>query len=170
MGFIDTLGTFGVGDDDVDFFPVFYNVVHAIGENSPNQRDDVLLIQQLLYLTYKPFPQSAPKGRLTIDGVCGGITKNWILKFQLDMRALGNSIQADKRVDRIRDKEGMVGSLSDTYYTLAYLNWYTSYYTPEEYAKIPLHIPLQNIATVPPPSNDVVNIPEPRPLYAVGGI
>jgi len=107
---------------------------------------------------------------MTVDGICGGITKNWILKLQLDVRSGGSSIQCDKRVDRIRDKNGMKGSLSDTYYTLAFLNWYVASDSPEAYAKLSLSVPLQNIATAPPPSSDIV-ISEPPPLIpAVGGL
>jgi len=52
MGFIDTSGIFGTEAGDQDFFPVFYNVVHAVGENSPNKREDVMLVQYLLFWTY----------------------------------------------------------------------------------------------------------------------
>ena len=171
MGFIDVNGTFGDEGDDVDFFPVFYNLVHAVGENCPNIRDDVKMVQYLLFHIYKSIsPVFTPKGNLTIDGICGGITKNWILKFQLDIRSTGNSILADKRVDRIRDKNGMAGNISDTYYTMAYLNWYALGFAKEAYLKLPQVVPLQNINNVPPPSNDVVVPPPPPLVCSVGGL
>jgi hypothetical protein len=171
MGFIDNTGTFGTESDDRDYFPVFYNVVQGVGENCPNVRDDVMMVQYLLFWTYNPLPQVYwPKGEMKIDGMCGGITKNWILKFQLDVMGGGNSISTDKRVDRIRDKNGLKGSMSDTYYTLAYLNWYVADQSPEAYTKLPQVVPLQNILGVPPPSNDVVVPSPPQMVPAVGGL
>ncbi len=169
MGFIDIAGT--MGDENAEFFPTFYNVVHAVGENCPNNRDDVMLVQYLLFWTYKQFPpRFSPKGEMKIDGICGGITKNWILKFQLDVMLGGDSIQADRRVDRIRNKDGMFGSQSQELYTLGWLNWYVAHGAPEAYLKLPQFVPLQNLGSVPPPSNDVV-VPEPPPLIpAVGGL
>ena len=73
MGFIDTAPA----------LPVFYNVVHAIGLNSPNQKDDVMLVQYLLkhwYHTVTP-KEAVPKGQMKIDGICDGLTINWIRKF-----------------------------------------------------------------------------------------
>ena len=172
MGFIDTLGTFGDGGEDAARLPIFYNVVHAVGENAPNKREDVMLVQYLLFWTYHPYPKSFhPKGEMKIDGACGGITKNWILKFQLDAMYSDQSIQADKRVDRIRNKNGLYGSQSNTTYTLAYLNWFVAHDEPEAFAKLPLFVPVQNIASVPPPSSDIIVVPEPPPLVpAVGGL
>lgn len=171
MGFIDVNGIFGDEGDDVDFFPVFYNLVHGVGENCPNFRDDVKMIQYLLFHIYKALsPIFTPKGNLTVDGICGGITKNWILKFQLDIRSTGNSILTDKRVDRIRDKNGMSGNISDTYYTMAYLNWYAAGFAKEAYIKLPQAVPLQHLKDVPPPSNDFIVPPPPRLVCAVGGL
>ena len=171
MGFIDTFGTFGVVEGDKNFLSVFYNVVHAVGENCPNLREDVMLVQYLLYSVYQPLPQIyKPKGEMTIDGICGGITKNWILKFQLDVRSGGNSIQCDKRVDRIRDKNGMVGSLSGKYYTLAYLNLYVAETNPEAYARMPQVVPLENPLNIPPPSSDIFVPAVPQMIPAVGGL
>ena len=171
MGFIDTLGTFGDDVEGAESFPVFYNVAHAVGENCPNRREDVMLVQYLLFWAYHPYPKSFhPKGEMKIDGACGGITKNWILKFQLDGMYSNASIRADKRVDRIRNKDGMFGRQSNTIYTLAYLNWFVAHDEPEAFAKLFMTVPLENIGSIPPPSNDIV-VPEPPPLvYAVGGL
>jgi hypothetical protein len=162
MGFIDTSET----------LPVFYNVVQAVGKNCPNNRNDVLLVQYLLYWVYKNVipPEAKPNGEMKIDGICGGITNNWILKFQLDVLYNGHSIQADNRIDRIRNKESFDGSLSGTVYTLGWLNWIVSYQEPGAFLQTAQYVPLQNPLNVPPPSNDVVAPPPPQMIPAVGGL
>ena len=72
MGFIDS-------SDDPDL-PVFYNVVHAVGVQCPNARDDVKLVQYLLTAFYDKALASSgvysrPKGNMTVDGVCRPVTK-----------------------------------------------------------------------------------------------
>jgi hypothetical protein len=147
MGFIDT----APGTD----LPVFYNVVHAVGEGCPNQKDDVMLVQYLLMSVYEKLPSSArPKGDIGVTGYCGGATRNWILKFQLDAnKACPGATAADGRVDRIREKS-LIGTMSKMTYTLAILNANAIYYNPEKFTKLPQLVPLQNPAEVPPPSAD----------------
>jgi hypothetical protein len=146
---------------------VFYNVVHAVGQNCPNLSDDVKLVQYLLKTYYDAVsPNFRPNGNLTVDGVCGAITRNWILKFQLDCRyEFPGEILADGRVDRVRN-QSLKGSISKTTYTLSFLNSSAAHYNPEGWKATPLLIPLQNPANVPPPSVDVVNetqVVKPRP-------
>lgn len=45
MGFIET-------SDETDL-PYYYNVVQAVGAESPNLRDDVMLVQYLLKVWYE---------------------------------------------------------------------------------------------------------------------
>jgi len=160
MGFIDTSET----------LPVFYNIVQAVGKNCPNKRDDVMLVQYLLDWRYKNVqPKAAtPKGVMKVDGICGGITLNWIQKFQLDIMLSGYSIQADGRVDRIRNKQSFNGSLSNKIYTLGWLNWIVAYQEPKAFANLPQFVPLQNAGSVPPPTSDVVE--PPPPIWATGGL
>ncbi len=148
MGFIDTApGT---------KTPVFYNVVHAVGKNCPNIRDDVKLVQYLLKILYEKLPADKPNGEMSVDGFCGPITLNWILKFQLDVSAtFPGDIAVDNRVDRIRNKN-FVGSITKTKYTLAWLNANAKKYNPEGWAATYYIVPLQNPESVPPPSPDVV--------------
>ncbi|MBC7901071.1 MAG: hypothetical protein H7070_13590 [Saprospiraceae bacterium] len=162
MGYIDTS----------EKLPIFYNVVQAVGKNCPNKRDDVMLIQYLLDWRYKNCqPRGAvPKGVIKVDGIYGGITQNWILKFQLDIMLSGGSIQADNRVDRIRDKESFCGSVSQMCYTLCWLNWIVADEEHEAFAKTGLFVPLQNPHSVPPPSNDMVIPAAPMMIPAVGGL
>ncbi len=137
---------------------VFYNVVHAVGKNCPNLSDDVKLVQYLLKIFYDKYPaEYRPNGNMTVDGVCGAVTRNWILKFQLDCSAdYPGRILVDGRVDRMRDQK-MKGAISNTHYTLGFLNTNAAHYNPEGFAATPTLIPLQNPANVPPPSIDVVN-------------
>jgi len=149
MGFIDTSG--------VPELPVFFNLVHAVGENCPNHKDDVKLVQYLLMSFYAPFPAwYRPKGDIGVTGFCGGATLNWIRKFQKDANTdKPNTVMVDGRVDRVRNKT-MVGSISKTVYSLWALNYYTFAYNPTAYVATPNLIPLTNPMNVPPPSPDVV--------------
>jgi hypothetical protein len=148
MGFIDTApGT---------RLPVFYNVVHAVGKNCPNIRDDVKLVQYLLKILYEKMSASKPNGEMKVDGFCGPVTMNWILQFQLDVsRDNPGIIAVDNRVDRIRNKN-FVGSISKTQYTLGILNHNSKKLNPEGWAATYFLVPLQNPESVPPPSPDVI--------------
>ena len=151
MGFIDTApGT---------NLPVFYNVVHAVGKQCPNMRDDVKLVQYLLMAYYDKLPPSErPKGEIAVTGYCGSATMNWILKFQLDFsKHFPGKVTVDNRVDRIRDKTAFKGSIRKTFYTLAILNINVAANNPEAFLALPSLVPLQNPANVPPPSWNVIH-------------
>lgn len=167
MGFIDT--------STVAQPSVFYNVVHAVGKNCPNMRDDVQLVQYLLKILYDKFPPNCrPKGNMTVDGLCGPVTRSWILKFQMHFNADNpGMIMVDGRVDRIRNKD-FVGSISKTQYTLAVLNKNAAKLNPEGWTATPSLVPLQNPASIPPPSIDVVDEtqiirPKPTSVPTVAG-
>lgn len=153
MGFIDN-------STDPDL-PVFYNLVHAVGKQCPNKSNDVKLVQYLLIAFYDKALSSSnvytkPKGNLTIDGVCGPVTLNWILKFQLDVNTrYPGTVAADNRVDRVRNKD-FKGSFSGTIYTLAVLNKFTQKVNQQAYIALPKSVPLENSGTVPPPSFDTI--------------
>jgi len=162
MGYIDTS----------EKLPVFYNVINAVGKNAPNVKDDVMLVQYLLYWVYMNVePKAAtPKGVMKVDGIYGGITANWILKFQLDIMLSGGSIQADNRVDRIRNKDSFCGSISQMCYTLCWLNWVVADVEPEAFLNTAQCVPLANPLSVPPPSNDMIFPAAPLQIPAVGGL
>ena len=143
--------------DSTDVHPaltVFYNVVHAVGKDSPNQRDDVKLVQILLATVYAK-TGTPPKGTMTVDGICGPITRSWLLKFQQDVKSTGRPILVDGRADRVRNRDGR-GSISNTFYTLNYLNQGAKSLNPVGWAAIPGVIPMVGVADVPPPGIDVV--------------
>ena len=146
---------------------VFYNVVHAVGKNCPNMSDDVKLVQYLLKIYYEAVSiDFRPVGNMTVDGVCGPVTRNWILKFQIDCNhEYPGEILVDERVDRIRN-QSLHGSISKTIYTLSFLNSSAANYDLKGWLATPNLIPLQNPASVPPPSIDVVGetqVVKPRP-------
>lgn len=158
MGFIDTTTD--------PRLAVFYNVVHAVGKNCPNQRDDVKLVQYLLMAFYDKVPSlTQPKGEIAVTGYCGPATMNWIVQFQLDANKLAfGSTALDSRIDRVRD-HNVKGSFTKTYYTILTLNKWVIDLNPEAWLMTPLLIPLDNPMNVPPPSWDVVqqqqqNVPE----------
>src|SRR5205807_552584 len=125
--------------------PAFYNVNFAVGAprefldlNSPatdpsvgyiatkrvpvrNQRDDVMLVQYLLKKIHRFAPgMLAPEGDMTVDGICGPITRRWIGAFQRELR-----IKRKKRIatDGIVDRAlGVEGSISHTTYTILFMN------------------------------------------------
>lgn len=154
MGFIDT--------SNVKDLPVFYNVVHAVGQQCPNQRDDVKLVQYLLiswYAVSEQYGYERPAGNLTVTGNCDRTTMNWIQHFQYSLRKRSHSVALDGRIDRVRNKSG-IGSISKTRYTLLFLNRGVMKCNPEAFVATPHLIPLENPMNVPPPSNDMVVSPE----------
>ncbi|HLA94410.1 MAG TPA: hypothetical protein VK612_01730 [Pyrinomonadaceae bacterium] len=164
MGFIDT----APGKE----LSVFYNVIHAVGANCPNARDDVKLIQYMLMAFYDRAVTSGltrPSGDIAVTGYCGPATMNWILSFQRDYgKGHPGEIMVDNRVDRIRDKSSFMGSISKTYYTLAVLNASVKKQNPEAFVLLPGLIPLENPLNVPPPGWDTVG--QPQIVPASGGM
>jgi hypothetical protein len=160
MGFIDTF-------PNSEGLPIFFNVVHAVGKNAPNARDDVKLIQYLLMSFYDKFPDK-PSGEMSVTGYCGPVTMRWILDFQMRVnKKFPNSILADNRVDRVRD-HSTVTSISKTQYTLGVLNNSVKDRNIDAFVALPSIVPLENPLNVPPPSRDVVNSEKPVPQY--GGV
>jgi len=151
MGFIDT------STDDT--LPIFFNVVHAVGKQCPNMRDDVKLVQHLLIAFYAKSEAELgwkkPPGELTVTGNCGTTTMNWIQHFQMDIRKGLGKGTLDGRVDRVRNKN-LVGAISGTTYTLAFLNRGVMNFNPDAFVMTPKLVPLENPMNVPPPSNDMV--------------
>ena len=129
--------------------PVFMNITFAVGKNGANVRDDVAWVQFLLEKFYskknviintrgttKTFTR--PKGEITRDGICGPITNNWILKFQLDLNQSGAFLVADGRVDRAlikagQGKQSVVGANSHLAYTIVALNFFYKLNFPKDF-------------------------------------
>lgn len=129
--------------------PVFMNITFAVGKNAANVRDDVAWVQFLLERIYskkdviintrgETQSYTRPKGNITRDGICGPITNNWILKFQLDMNRDGPFLFADGRVDRAlikagKGKQSVTGSISKLAYTIVMLNFLYKLNFPKEF-------------------------------------
>lgn len=129
--------------------PVFMNITFAVGKNAANVRDDVAWVQFLLEKFYskknviintrgetKTFTR--PKGNLTRDGICGPVTNNFILKFQLDINRDGPFVVADGRVDRAlikagKGKQSVTGSISKLAYSIVMLNFLYKLNFPKEF-------------------------------------
>lgn len=164
MGFIDTAPESGL--------PIFFNVVHAVGKQCPNIRDDVKLVQYLLIVAFDPsLGGTRPSGKLSVNGICDTTTINWIHRFQLDMHSIRpGSILVDDRVDRVRNRTTLTGSMSKTLYTLGLLNAVAAISNPTAFAAAPQFVPLENAATVPGPTPDVVrDYGKPLPVPSTGG-
>lgn len=105
----------------------FYNVTKAVGYGCPNEKEDAMMVQFFLKRIYQTKEMKAltPKGAMTVDGKVGPITRNWILKFQLDMRNGGYACYADGVMDKAGNEtnaDNFVASLSRTKYTIRLLN------------------------------------------------
>ena len=112
----------------------------------PNLPDDTRLVQYLLKSFYDALPSlTKPKGEMKVDGICGPITNNWILRFQLDANQYSGEplIIVDNRVDRVINRN-LVGSVGNKKYTLAVLNYYVKEYNPNAWYQTPYVIPIQN--------------------------
>lgn len=99
----------------------YYALNHAVGDRSPNRRDDILLVQWLLHRVYADHPlfTAPPPGDITVDGLVGPQTVAWIAAFQADVCRLGLSCTVDGRVDAA--PKATVGD-SRTPYTILWLN------------------------------------------------
>ena len=105
----------------------FYNVTKAVGYGCPNEKEDAMMVQFFLKRIYmhKEMKPLAPKGNMTVDGKVGPVTRNWILKFQLDMRNGGHACLADGVMDKAGNPENgdnYVASMSHTKYAIRLLN------------------------------------------------
>jgi hypothetical protein len=103
----------------------FYNITSAVGPGAPNLREDVLLVQYLLRENFKGLPsfrsEPFPGGVLIVDGIPGTQTYSAIKHYQRVQKKIGRPIATDGRVDAPVNEQ-MVGSISNTQYTIIYLN------------------------------------------------
>ncbi|MGH3146614.1 MAG: hypothetical protein ACRDTR_12515, partial [Rubrobacter sp.] len=76
--------------------PMFYNVTYAVGSAGYNVIEDVELVQFFLQQIYRNPAKAglppSPKGAMKVDGSCGPVTRNWIVKYQLDVANKGKLI------------------------------------------------------------------------------
>lgn len=133
--------------------PFIYNVEQAVGQNSPNGKGDVILVQYLLAAYYGP-------NSLQIDGWIGPVTTGYIKKFQQEAKQSGNNVLVDSRVDKAYS---YTSSISQTVYTIILLNVGCKSRNPQAYDALPSRVPLSpkpranpyNPATAPPSDSPV---------------
>jgi hypothetical protein len=105
----------------------FYNVNSAVGYGCPNEKEDAMMVQfflKRLYMTELMKPDT-PKGNMTVDGKVGPVTRNWILKFQLDMKNRGNDCFPDGIMDKAgnpNNANNQTAAIARTRYTIRLLN------------------------------------------------
>jgi hypothetical protein len=157
MGFIDPI--------DYENLPVIYNVVHAVGKNCPNLRDDVKLVQYLLIAYYDVQPRHMrPPGEMAVTGFCGYVTMSYIHRFQADQNKVQQRMVArDGRIDRVRGghRTGTILGQYYTYYSLIVLNRLVLRDNTDAFERLPTVVPLEDDLTVAPPSADMVGAKEP---------
>jgi hypothetical protein len=75
------------------FMPFRYNLDRAVGFGKANVADDVMVVQLFLKMVYEnPNWQAGhplagklkPTGDMVVDGICGPITRGWIIRYQQD--------------------------------------------------------------------------------------
>ena len=117
---------------------LFYSVSAAVGPGAPNRREDVLLVQYLLRESFKgpgflahPFPGPP----LVVDGVASPNLFAAIVHFQRVARLRGRTIATDGRVDAPVGEQ-MRGSISQTQYTIIFLNSAYDQARPQDYPRV----------------------------------
>jgi len=126
----------------------FYNVSYAVGMGCPNWDEDVMMVQFFLQKIYEheDMKKHTPQGSMTIDGKCGPITRNWILKFQLDVRTQGYDALPDGIVNKAGNaKSNEYTSISNTQYIIRAMNNFLRIKRKPLYSTLPVN------GEVPPP-------------------
>ena len=119
MAFIDE------DSEDSIKYADFYNVSYAVGMGCRNWEEDVMMVQFFLQKIYEheDMRKKTPRGSMSVDGKCGPITRNWILKFQLDVRTDGYDALPDGIVDKAGNaKSNEITSISNTRYIIRAMN------------------------------------------------
>ncbi len=115
----------------------FYNVDGPVGPGGLNKREDVLLVQYFLNVAFETprFADSPFEGDMKNDGVPDRTTFAAILHFQKVMKSKGSTISTDGRVDP-PSGEQIRGSISNTQYTILFLNLAYAKDRPEDWPAV----------------------------------
>jgi hypothetical protein len=146
MAFVQTIGAFGQEK-------VLFNIEQSVGANGVNAPDDVRLVQYLLRAHY-----GVCAAGLAMDGWGGPETNGWIKAFQEDMRAAGNNVLVDGRLDRAF---GETSSVSHTVYGMVLLNLSVARNNPAAFGALPHVVELN-----PNPRANPYDAPLPRIMRA----
>lgn len=105
---------------------VFYGIDQAVGRGCPNKRDDVALVQFFLRAVLEDGKEyKVPPGSpLTIDGVCGSQTIEYIKAWQGQESVLGEGNMKPLQDGQVSPAlhRSAFGSISHTRYTIVALN------------------------------------------------
>lgn len=102
-----------------------YNIDQSVGQGGVNQPQDVRLIQTMLNELAKIRVDWAPSTLLPVDGVATPVLRDWITAYQKHVRAAGQPITVDGRVDpmavtKLVDWSSGFGGSWSTMFTLNY--------------------------------------------------
>ena len=110
-----------------------YNLDFSVGEGGFNHDDDVRLVQTLLHIVFfEPAGETVRAGMpplpdiddVKVDGICGPITKRYILHFKekLVIAEPAKPLHPDKVMDPFRDNQpGSKGTISKKRYAFGAL-------------------------------------------------
>ena len=102
-----------------------YNIDQSVGQGGANQTQDVRLIQIMLNELAKIRSDWAPTTPLPVDGMATAVLRDWIIAYQKHVRAAGQPITVDGRVDPMAVIKGVdwssgFGGSWSTMFTLNY--------------------------------------------------
>lgn len=118
--------------------PEMYNVIYAVGPNSPNYFKDVKLVQYCLKNIYSTGKYAKPSGNMVVDGICGPNTRAWIKAFQAEMVGQGWCMNPDSRVDRAPANSND----HNVTYTITLLNAELQRLNPNAWKMLPSMVPI----------------------------
>jgi hypothetical protein len=154
-----------------DFDPsTFYNVGASVGSGGYNIRGDVMLVQFMLQQLGFEGGWAAGLKAIDTDGYYGPITASWIKRFQEYIQTyVTTAIFVDYNVDPSSNTG--VSSISETIYTIVYLNGALHDYDADLFLTLPrnqltpqyLRFELGG-GSEPPPSPNPLPPPPPPPI------
>jgi hypothetical protein len=105
----------------------FYNVRVAVGNNAPNNGDDVMMVQfMLMQIATDPVLRAtAPDDDLDINGVFSPLLIDWITWFQEQCKAHGLPVFVDGRIDPLPGCSGSgftKPAMQGFFHTIVHLN------------------------------------------------
>lgn len=124
--------------DGLPDLPKMYNLSYGVGPSRSNQRDDVMLVQQLLQMACLPiFAGGLPAGgtsTIKVDGYYGPETAAMIKSLEDNLRRDGKLFVADGAIDSAAT-DGFTNQ--DVLYKIVFLNRYAKAQDQNSYNLLP---------------------------------
>jgi hypothetical protein len=106
-----------------------YNIDYSVGQGQHNQKDDVMLVQELLRFIFyqtgygpkKGFPILSDVPDIDVDGVCGNVTNRYIVYFKQCLRKVGHSVYPDAIILPFGPDMNQQSAVTRTFFTMAHL-------------------------------------------------